>query len=83
MGSLTGLRTTGQVGDDASNDDIHRGFTRVYDYLDRELTAQEKACMVFDPIMVEHLLCKYQRVRTHLKNAQNRGQKSKGKARGS
>ena len=80
LGSLTGLSVTDQVGKNPSNRDIHQAFERVYDYLDHELTAQEKTCMVFDPIMVEHLLCKYQRVRTHLKKLQTKERKSKQKA---
>lgn len=38
----------------------------VYGYLEEQLTSEEQECIGFDTIMVEHLLCKYQRVRRTL-----------------
>lgn len=67
MGSLRGLIRSEQIGRKASKADVLEGFSRVYEFLDNALTVEEKKLMVFDPIMVEHLLCKLERVLSHLK----------------
>lgn len=42
--------------------DVKDGFVGLYNYLDTELTPDQKARITFDPITLEHILCKYKRV---------------------
>lgn len=62
LGSLKGLVACGQLQDDkASPEQVVEAFTKVYDTLANEF-ADVKDIIRFDAIMVEHLLCKYQRL---------------------
>ena len=50
-----------------TQDEFISAFTQVYNFLDGHLTEEEKTCIQFDPIMVEHMLCKYQRLLREMK----------------
>ncbi|RDX47476.1 hypothetical protein OH76DRAFT_1354154, partial [Lentinus brumalis] len=75
LGSLSGLVDTGQVsGKDASQEEVVRAFQELLEYLQETITQEDQDLIGLDAIMVEHLLCKFQRVRRELPSF-------KGKAR--
>ncbi|KAM5530399.1 hypothetical protein V8D89_015934 [Ganoderma adspersum] len=58
-----GLQAAGQLRPgNPPEEDVIDAFTHVYGYLEEQLTSEEQEFIGFDTIMVEHLLCKYQRV---------------------
>ncbi|KAJ6447338.1 hypothetical protein C8R45DRAFT_850913 [Mycena sanguinolenta] len=66
---LLGLISARQAGSGRSSSwkmadsaEVQAGFAKLYGFLDSELTAAQKAHMVFDGIMVENSLCKLSRV---------------------
>ncbi|KAM5530054.1 hypothetical protein V8D89_016278, partial [Ganoderma adspersum] len=62
-GAWDGLQAAGQLRPgNPPEEDVIDAFTRVYRYLEEQLTSEEQELIGFDTIMVEHLLCKYQRV---------------------
>ncbi|KAI0741514.1 hypothetical protein C8Q80DRAFT_1123399 [Daedaleopsis nitida] len=64
MGSLTGLCTAKQlVGKDVLLSTAVLAFSNVADYLRIHVEDEDKLLIHLDDIMVEHLLCKYSRVR--------------------
>ena len=73
LGSRSGLLATSQIqSKKASAADIRHAFESVYTFLDSELTADEKNLIRFDAIMVEHLLCKYQRIQKNMPKAKKK-----------
>ena len=63
LGSMNGLVVTSQLrSKKAPVETVVEAFHGVYEFLDTQLHRDEKELMGFDTIMVEHLLCKYQRV---------------------
>ena len=73
LGSRAGLVVTSQISSDkASASDIRLAFDSVYKFLDSQLTPVEKNLIRFDPIMVEHLLCKYQRIQKNLSKSKKK-----------
>ncbi|KAM5537363.1 hypothetical protein V8D89_008882 [Ganoderma adspersum] len=66
-GAWDGLQAAGQLRPgNPPEEDVIDAFTRVYGYFEEQLTSEEQELIDFDTIMVEHLLCKYQRVRRTL-----------------
>lgn len=64
LGSLKGLILSNQVSSSVPSEaEVLDGFKRVYNYLEQELSEEVRSYVRFDPVMVEHLLCKYQRTR--------------------
>lgn len=61
-GARSGLQDAFIISSDAVATQIKDGFVGLYNYLDRELTQDQKTRMTFDPITLEHILCKYKRV---------------------
>lgn len=60
LGLLQGLYLAHQTSQKrALEQEVVEAFTRVYDYLLSNLDEHDRQLMVFDPIMVEHLLCKF------------------------
>ena len=43
-------------------------FEKVYDYLRANIDRSKRDMMMFDPIMVEHLLCKFHRITSKYSN---------------
>ncbi|TFK80210.1 hypothetical protein K466DRAFT_504286 [Polyporus arcularius HHB13444] len=63
LGSLRGLIALGHpLTMDSSAEQVADAFKYVHDELEKAFTAEEREWMMFDPIMVEHTLCKYNRV---------------------
>ncbi|KAI0710846.1 hypothetical protein C8Q76DRAFT_798371 [Earliella scabrosa] len=63
MGSLSGLAAAKQISNaKATESTVLEAFSDVFSYLQDNLSDDEKKLIKFDAIMVEHLLCKYQRV---------------------
>lgn len=63
LGSLKGLIALGHpLTKQSPRDDVMKAFKHVYGALEEAFTAEEQEWMVFDPIMVEHSLCKYNRM---------------------
>ncbi|KAI1783259.1 hypothetical protein LXA43DRAFT_1067802 [Ganoderma leucocontextum] len=50
-----------------TKDEVQTAFGRVYDFLESQLTQEEQDLICFDAIMVEHTLCKYQRLMRDMK----------------
>ncbi|KAI1789298.1 hypothetical protein LXA43DRAFT_893137, partial [Ganoderma leucocontextum] len=70
MGSLAGLDNLGYTLQRKKKEPVQNiivAFREVYEYLDSHLSHADKALMVFDPIMVEHTLCKYKHLSKHCK----------------
>jgi hypothetical protein len=62
-GATTGLANLRLIPDKHSSEvDIRNAFVGLYDYLDVELTTEEKEAIGFDVLMLEHSLCKYTRL---------------------
>ncbi|KAJ6467602.1 hypothetical protein DFH09DRAFT_1381380 [Mycena vulgaris] len=63
-GALDGLVRLGYLDSrDASKEEVINAFESLYGYLDTNLTPEEKILMCFNPIMLEHLLCKMKRIK--------------------
>lgn len=63
LGSWNGLKAIGQpLAPKASCADVIGCFKSVYTAVEKAFTEEERAWMGFDAIMLEHALCKYQRV---------------------
>ncbi|KAI0730681.1 hypothetical protein C8Q76DRAFT_690725 [Earliella scabrosa] len=66
IGSLRALVTTSQVSEvKCSYVEVEEAFSRVYTHLRQSIPSQYHAHIVFDEIMVEHLLCKFERTKDH------------------
>ncbi|KAI0705690.1 hypothetical protein C8Q76DRAFT_801423 [Earliella scabrosa] len=63
LGSLKALQSAGLVEKKPSVQAVTDAFRQVYRCLEDGISAEDRAFIRFDPIMVEHLLCKYQRTR--------------------
>ncbi|KAI0735666.1 hypothetical protein C8Q76DRAFT_612097 [Earliella scabrosa] len=66
LGSLRGLRTANQLSDSdgqPSYAEVDAAFQRVYHHLENALSPEVRRRIGFDGIMVEHLLCKFQRTK--------------------
>lgn len=61
-GARQGLLECALIQELASPDEVQAAFEGVYNFLNSSLTDQQKASITFDVFIVEHLLCKYQRV---------------------
>jgi len=62
-GATTGLANLGLICNKSSSKvDIQNAFIALYNYLDVELTTEEKEAIGFDVLMLEHSLCKYTRL---------------------
>ncbi|KAI0648857.1 hypothetical protein C8Q79DRAFT_903853, partial [Trametes meyenii] len=57
-GAFKGLRALGLVASDSSDNTFY-AFCSLYDSVDHSLTSEQKEQITYDPIMFEHLLCKY------------------------
>lgn len=61
-GAVSAMKQMGMLsGSSISTVEVREVFGEVYNFLDSQLTDNEKLEMTFDAIMVEHLLCKFQR----------------------
>ncbi|KAM5544118.1 hypothetical protein V8D89_002304 [Ganoderma adspersum] len=70
-GARDGLQAAGQLRlGNPPEEDIIDAFMHVYGYLDEQLTLEEQELIGFDTIMVEHLLCKYQRLPFYMMGGQ-------------
>ena len=70
LGSLAGLIALKQMpARGCSPTQIAEAFVDVFKMLDDNLDKEEKNIMGFDVLMVEHLLCKYQRLMKRLPSA--------------
>ena len=64
LGSVRGLHTAGQISSTkCALQEVGSAFKRVYAYLEKIIPQQHHSHICFDEIMVEHLLCKYQRTK--------------------
>ncbi|KAI0735720.1 hypothetical protein C8Q76DRAFT_573868, partial [Earliella scabrosa] len=61
-GSFRGLVTAKLVVESSSDKQVADAFIGVHRYLSDQLTSAEKATVTFDPVMTEHLLCKFHRL---------------------
>ncbi|KAI0740912.1 hypothetical protein C8Q76DRAFT_609282 [Earliella scabrosa] len=61
-GSFRGLVTAKLIVEPASNEQVVDAFICAHRFLSDKLTAAEKKIITFDPVMTEHLLCKYNRL---------------------
>jgi hypothetical protein len=66
VGSILGLSALGLALWD--NMSVHIGFTMIYSHLDKYLTELDKVLLGFNPIFVEHMLCKIVHCSKHLQN---------------
>ena len=67
MGSLAGLVATDQISNkEVPVEVVIEAFQDVVNYLSDNLSSHDKDLISFDVVMVEHLLCKYQRVTKEL-----------------
>lgn len=62
-GAKTGLARLGMIAKERPTDnDIMTAFIRLSDYLDVDLSEEEKIGMHYNVLMLEHGLCKYSRL---------------------
>lgn len=61
-GAFKGLQATSQISSGASKDEVREAFVGLYRWLEEELSLEERSSVTFDPVMVEHLLCKFGRL---------------------
>ncbi|PIL27229.1 hypothetical protein GSI_10373 [Ganoderma sinense ZZ0214-1] len=50
------------------NEEVVAAFCHVYTFIEERLTQEERDLIQFDPVMLEHALCKYQRLMRELKD---------------
>lgn len=62
LGAVKGLKALDQIPQCYTKAQVKDAFVKLYEHLDKELTEEEQRYIGFDPITVEHLLCKYQRL---------------------
>ncbi|KAH9918987.1 uncharacterized protein B0H18DRAFT_1122793 [Fomitopsis serialis] len=61
-GVFAGLACLGLIsGKSATQDEVCKAFKLAHDHLEAKLSADVKSKIVFDPVMVEHTLCKVKR----------------------
>lgn len=62
-GALSAMKGLGFFPDNSkpSCTEVTSTFTSIYLYLEKQLSDEQRRHMIFDTIMVEHLLCKFQR----------------------
>ncbi|KAH9915356.1 uncharacterized protein B0H18DRAFT_885970, partial [Fomitopsis serialis] len=61
-GAFAGLACLGLIsGKSATQDEVCKAFKLAHDHLEAKLSADVKSKIVFDPVMVEHTLCKVKR----------------------
>ena len=64
LGSRKGLVSSHQLEEETpSLEAVVEAFTRVYKFLSEHIDAADQELIRFDPIMVEHLLCKFHKTR--------------------
>ncbi|PIL22306.1 hypothetical protein GSI_14994 [Ganoderma sinense ZZ0214-1] len=74
-GAWSGLHQAKQLlAASPSSQEVKTAFCRVYEFLDSHLTPNEQDLIQFDPIMVEHTLCKYQQLMRELKGTCGQGE---------
>ncbi|KAL6301053.1 hypothetical protein BKA93DRAFT_739464 [Sparassis latifolia] len=61
-GAIAGLSLCSLTSAGSSVEEVEEAFKMAYSFLDTHLTVEQKRLIRFDPIMTEHLLCKFQRV---------------------
>lgn len=66
LGSRCGLRVTHQIRQKADKSEVAQAFAALHSYLLAQFSPAEQALMGLDIFMVEHLLCKFQRVDRYL-----------------
>ena len=72
LGSLRGLVTAGQIASSGPHPDypeVEAAFQRVYGHLESTIPTADRERLQFDAIMVEHLLCKFQRTKDKSRSA--------------
>ncbi|KAI1783361.1 hypothetical protein LXA43DRAFT_1067728 [Ganoderma leucocontextum] len=79
-GALGGLVLSNQIDSRrASLQDVVAAFYRIHYYLSDNLSSADQVLVRFDPIMVEHTLCKFFRLKNAWKLTRKRAHKAKGK----
>ncbi len=74
LGSLMGLVETGQIiSKDASQEEVVGAFQNLLNYLQETIAQEDQDLVGLDAIMVEHLLCKFQRVHGQLPSFKGKG----------
>ena len=74
-GAWRGLHQAGQLTTPFPNEDeVVAAFIRVYSFVEEHLTQEERDLIQFDPIIIEHTLCKYQRLMRLLKASPGSGE---------
>ena len=69
LGSYKALQDFGFLsGKSPAEAEVVSAFEKVYDYLRANIDRSKRDMMVFDPIMVEHLLCKFHRITSKYPN---------------
>lgn len=75
-GAMTGLARLGMIAEEKpAKKDVIAAFTRLSEYLTKELTNQEQAHMIYNILMLEHALCKYTRLVPDSRGRRGSGQK--------
>ncbi|KAL6303707.1 hypothetical protein BKA93DRAFT_734366 [Sparassis latifolia] len=59
-GAIVGLSLCSLTSAGSSVEEVEEAFKMTYSFLDAHLTVEQKRPIGFDPIMTEHLLCKFQ-----------------------
>ena len=63
LGAKKGLQVANLVsGPKPTREQVVASFVHTYDFLHAELTEDERRSIRFDSVMLEHTLCKYQRL---------------------
>ncbi len=74
LGSLMGLVDTGQIiSKDVSQEEVVGAFQELLNYLQETIAQEDQDLVGLDAIMVEHLLCKFQRVHSQLPSFKGKG----------
>jgi hypothetical protein len=63
---LGGLELLGYSGIKSNPGAIKDAFQKVYEHIDQLLTSEEKDTMNYNPVMLEHALCKLKKLREYL-----------------
>lgn len=61
-GAMKGLKRLGLVAENSKQEDIETAFVDLHNHLVSQLTAEDRTTIGYNVVMLEHALCKYQRI---------------------
>lgn len=83
MGAINAMQKLDLVQADKCNNttqsEVATAFKDLYKFLDTHISAHHKIHMVFDPITIEHALCKYSKLHPQPRKKGKKGKKTNKK----